>query len=114
MTRYAVELTDTAFRLIADQARYIALVDRAPDNARSWLEQVWDAVDSLELWPRRGALDEETRYVEYEVRQLVVFHHLLLYTIDDERGRVVILGIRHGRRLPRPEDLPGSGDAARG
>ena len=48
------------------------------------LEQVWDAVDSLEHLPRRAAKAQEDEFVAYEVRQLVVGGHLLLFTIDDD------------------------------
>jgi len=92
MTKYAVELTDTASAAILSQARYIAVEAQAPESARHWLEQIWDAVESLERWPRRGGKAEEDNYVWYEVRRFVV-------------------GLRHGHRLPRPGDLPPDGAA---
>ncbi len=106
MTRYAVELTDSALASISAQARYIAVEAQMPVNAQRWLERVWKAVDSLEQWPRRAAKAAEDAYVEYEVRQLVVGSHLLLFTIDDDRRKVWIVGLRHGHRLPRPDELP--------
>jgi hypothetical protein len=77
-----------------------------PAHAGRWLARVWDAVDSLELWPRRGRRTEDYGWFDGEVRRLVVGRHLLLFTVDDERRTVWILGLRDGRRLPRPEDLP--------
>jgi len=106
VTLYAVELTDAALAAIADQARYIAVKAKAPRNAQRWLERIWDAVDSLERWPLRAARAAEDDYLEYEVRQLVVGSHLLLFTVDDSRRTVWIIGLRHGHRLPRPRDLP--------
>lgn len=106
MTRYAVEFTEAAFAAIAAEARYIAVEAHAPLNAQRWLERIWDAVDSLEQWPRRAALAEESAYVEHEVRQLVVGKHLLLFTIDDDGRKVWVIGLRHGRRLPRRSELP--------
>ena len=70
------------------------------------LEKVWETIDSLEGNPRRGAKAEEDSYVEYEVRQLVVGGILLLFTVDDERKTVWVMGLRHGHRLVRPDDLP--------
>jgi len=107
VNRYTVEVTDTALAAIAGQARYIAVEIREPINAQRWLAQVWDAVDSLEVFPRRTATAEEDAYVEFEVRHLVVGSHLLLFTIDDERRKVLIIGLRHGHRRPRPHELPG-------
>jgi hypothetical protein len=37
--------------------------------------------------------------------------HLLLYTTDESRHTVRIVGLRHGHRLPRPGDLPSPPDA---
>ena len=49
---------------------------------------------------------KSNEYFEHEVRQLVVGSHLLLFTIDDDRRTVWIVGLRHGHRLPRQEELP--------
>jgi plasmid stabilization system protein ParE len=105
MTGYAVEVTEVALDAIAEQARYIAVDVQAPLNAARWVERIWDAVDALEQLPRRGPLAEENSYVEYEVRQLVVGNHLLLFTVDEERRTVWVLGLRHGRRLADPRAL---------
>ena len=106
MTWYTVELTDAALYAITVHARYIAVDGQAPENAKRWLERMWDAVDSLEQSPGRAAKAQEDAYVVYEVRQLVVGSHLLLFTVDDDKRTVWVLGLRHGRRLPRPGDLP--------
>jgi plasmid stabilization system protein ParE len=105
MTRYAVEVTEVALDAIAEQARYIAVDAQAPLNAARWVERIWDAADALEQLPRRGPLAEEDAYVEHEVRQLVVGNHLLLFTVDEERKTVWVLGLRHGRRLADPRAL---------
>lgn len=91
---------------ITAQARYIAVETEAPRIAQLWLARIWDAVDSLEQWPLRTSKAKEDDYVGYEVRQLVVGNHLLLFTVEEERRTVWIIGLRHGKRLPRPGDLP--------
>jgi len=106
MTRYAVEVTDTAMAAIAAQVSYIAFDAQAPGNARRWLEQVWDAIDSLDLLPHRAPRAEEDAYVDYDVRQLVIGSHLLLFRINEDRQTVFVIGLRHGHRRPRPGDLP--------
>ena len=97
MIRYSVELTDAAFAAIRDHARHIAVTDHAPETAKRWLERVWDAVDSLEHSPRRAAKAQEDAYVAYEVRQLVVGNHLLLFTVE--------LCLRIKRGPGKPVDL---------
>jgi len=106
MIEYSVEVTDTAFAAIRREARYIAVDVKEPENANRWLELLWDAVDALERIPRGAHVAEEQAYVDYEVRQLVVGTHLVLFTIDDERQKVWIVGVRRGQRRPRPEELP--------
>jgi len=106
MTEYSVEITDAAFIAIRNQARRIAIEGQSPESAKRWLERVWDAIDSLGFMPRRKPKAQEDGLVAYEVRQLVVGSHLILFTIDDERRKVWIVGLRHGRRLPRPHELP--------
>ncbi len=108
MKRFKVEVTDTALAAIAAQARYIVESSGSNVEAQRWLERIWDAVDSLERWPRRAGLAEEDEYVEYEVRQLVIDNHLLLFTIVDERSVIRIVGLRHGHRRPRRDELPSS------
>ena len=106
MTNYAVELADAALAAITAQAHYIAVESQAPLNAERWLGRIWDAVDSLEQFPQRAAKAEEDAYAKYEVRRLVIDNHLLLFTIDDDRRKVWIIGLRHGHRLPLPGELP--------
>ena len=106
MRSFAVEMTASCVEAIAEQARYIAMVAQAPANAQRWLKKVLEAVDSLETWPCAASLAEEDAYVAYEVRQLVVGSHLLLFSVDQDQGRVWIIGLRHGHRLPRPGSLP--------
>lgn len=106
MIEYSVEVTDAAFVAIRRHARYIAVERQSPENAKRWLERVWDAVDSLERFPRRAAKAQEDQLVAYEVRQFVVGSHLLLFTVDEDQRKVWVIGLRHGHRLPRREDLP--------
>ena len=106
MTRFRVEVTDTARAAITAQASYIAHDAHAPLGAQRWVDRVWEALDSLREFPRRAPLAEENGYVDYEVRELVVGTHLILFRINDERETVFVIGLRHGHRLPRPDDLP--------
>jgi plasmid stabilization system protein ParE len=103
---YEVEVTDRALKGIQEIVHYIAVDQAAPLNAQGWLEGLWDAIDSLQHFPRRCARAEEDRFRPFELRKLVHESLLILFTIDDEKQTVFVLGVRHGMRLPRPEDLP--------
>ncbi len=106
MSEYAVELTASARAAIAEQARYIAIEQQQPRNAERWLESVWRAFHSLERFPRRARLAAEDNYRAYEVRELAVGSQLLLFSIDDDRRKVRIIGMRGAAQRPRPHDLP--------
>ena len=103
---YSVEITDHALEGVREIVRYIAVDQAAPLNAQGWLDGLWDAVESLEQSPRRCAYAEEDRFRPFEIRKLLHGSHLILFTIDDEKGVVFVLGVRHGMRMPRPQDLP--------
>lgn len=104
--KYVVEITDAAFELVRQQARYIAIDCNAPLNASRWLEQVWDVIDGLETMPNRHMLAPEDAFKSYEVRRAIVGDYFILFTIDAGAQRVWVIGFRHGGRLPLPEDLP--------
>lgn len=106
--KYTVEITDTAFELIRDEARYIAIERQSSLNASRWLEQVWDAIDGLEEMPNRHNVAPESTYKAYEVRRALVGNYLILFTIDEPMHKVWVIGFRHGSRLPRPDELPHS------
>lgn len=108
MTSYAVELTAAALAAITEQARYIAIDGGALENRKRWLERVWDAVDSLENLPRRATKAHEDDYIAYEVRQLVVDSHLLLFTVSGgvlQRGGGERIEFRVARRAGSPAFL---------
>lgn len=104
--KYTVEITETAETLILEQARYIACEKQEPGNAQRWLEGVWDALEALELLPRRCALATENAFVPYEVRTYPIGSHSLLFTIDDASQKLTIIGFRNQRALPNPDSLP--------
>ena len=108
MKHYRVRVTATAAEAIERHAHFIAHEQHALGSARRWLEAIWDAVHSLHALPNRARLAEEDASVDYVVRRLVVFQHILLFTVDEERSTVFVIGVRHGHRLPRPKELPQS------
>jgi len=104
---YSVRLTDQTRQAIEDQLVYIAVECASPINAARWFERVYDAIDTLEQWPRRCAKAEEDAFRTFEVRKLGVDSHFLIFTIDDDHKTVWIIGFRYGGMEPRVEDLPG-------
>ena len=67
-----------------------------------WLEGLKDTIDSLSELPHRCSLAPENIEFPFEVRQLLYgskpHQYCVLFTI--EADMVIILHVRHGRRLP--------------
>lgn len=104
--KYSVEITEQTFEIIRSFARYIAFEQKAPHSAKLWLEGLWDAVDSLEKWPKRCGFAPENDYRLYEIRKLNYGDYLLLFTIDESKHIVYIIGFRHGKQLSHQDILP--------
>lgn len=104
MKTYRVVITDAAFARIREQARYIAVEGQAPLNAERWLSRVL-AADSLDTMPRRCAKPIESELRSFEIRAIHIDGYMLLFTVDDESATVTVIGARHGRQLPRPDEL---------
>ncbi len=103
---YRVVITEPALDAIREQARYIAIEQQEPEAAARWLRRVFDASDTLAEMPRRCARAPEDEMRPYEIRWLGVGRFVLLLTVVDETRTVWVIAARHGRRLPRPDDLP--------
>lgn len=106
MKLYTVFITEPAYAKIREQARYIAIESHAPLNAERWLERVIAAAHSLDRMPRRCAKAAESDLRSFEIRAIHIDGYLLLFTVNDEDATVIVINARHGRQLPRPEELP--------
>lgn len=105
---YTVFVTETTKEQIALYAQYISEVCGAPETAQRWIERVYLAIRSLDHHPSRCELAAENSYRDYEIRRLRIGRYLALYTIDETKQIVYVIGFRHGARLPRPDELPPS------
>ncbi len=103
---YDVKLTPIARAQILEQARYIAVDCDAPLNAEHWLDDVLTSADTLADFPQRCTLAPENKLREYEIRRLLIGDYFLLFTIVENDRTVWVIGLRHGSRLPRRDELP--------
>lgn len=106
MSNFTVVVAPVAAEKIAQYGNYIAEQSGSVEVAQRWVDRVYDAIETLEVFPRRFALAEEDAHRSYEIRRLIFGNYLALYTIDDVRKTVKVVGFRHGARLPRPDELP--------
>ncbi len=78
---------------VREEADYIAL-DR-PGAALGWAEGIFDAAEPLVRFPNQGRIVPELGKPEF--RELIHGGYRILYRVD--RDRIVILTVRHSRRL---------------
>lgn len=96
MARYRVEVTEPAEQEIEAAQGWIA-VD-SPEAAERWSQGIFAALKTLDTMPARCPLAPENEGHAEDIRQLVHGQYRILFTIQP--GRVVILHVRHGARLP--------------
>jgi plasmid stabilization system protein ParE len=96
VAQYRVELTEPAKLEIAEAEDWIGAESTAA--ADRWIEALYDALDGLKTMPARCPLAPENKNHAEEIRQLIYGRYRVLFTIFP--GRVLILHVRHGARLP--------------
>lgn len=77
-----------------------------PMAAERWAAGVFDLVERLMRSPKRGHVVPEAG--REELRQLLYGQYRIIYRVEE--GSVLILTVRHGRRLLDPEELEGAAD----
>ena len=110
MNAFSVIVTPVVTEKIDEYASHIAEQSGSVEIAERWIDRVYDAVETLSMFPRRFGLAEEDAHREYEIRRLIIGDYLAAYTIDDAKKTVMVVGFRHGARLPQPEDSPEDAD----
>jgi plasmid stabilization system protein ParE len=95
---YRVNLTLRAAGHLEDIHKYIE--QDSADNAPRMIQRIMDAIDSLEIFPHRYKVLEQSTELGEEVRSMVVKPYLIRYHIDESNRSVTILSIRHGARKP--------------
>lgn len=104
---YTIVVAPDAADRIAEYGKFIAENSGSVEIAQRWVNLVYAAIESLDIFPRRFELAEEDAHRNYEIRRLVIGSYVAIYTVDDLAQAVKIIGFRHGARLPRPDTLPG-------
>ena len=103
---YTVILSPLALQQIDEYIDYIAEEQQAPLNASRMFERIWDAKDSLEMFPNRCPYAPENDIRDYEIRMRIVNSCLLLFTVDEQRRVVNVIGFRGGSQEPLDHTLP--------
>ena len=87
------------------QALYDYISKDSPDNAAKTVGRILDAIESLEIFPRRNVVEHQSRKIKRPVRSLPVKPYIIYFRVLDEQQAVIIHSVRHGaRRRPRRFD----------
>ncbi len=78
---------------VAEAADFIA--EDKPEAATRWADSIFEAASRLERFPLSGSMLPELG--REDVRELIHGEYRIIYRIDGQR--VLILTVRHGRRL---------------
>jgi len=108
MTQYKICVTSFAAEKIREYGHYIAEQSGSLAIAERWIDHVYTMIETLHHSPHRHGLAEENQYRSFELRRQIIGNYLAIYAVDDAKRLVSVVGFRHGRRLPRSEDLPES------
>ncbi len=76
-----------------DIAEYIAL-DK-PAAAFRWLENIFKAVEKLELFPKSGRKVPE--FNQEDIREIIYGNYRIIYKIKEKE--IIIASVRHGKQL---------------
>jgi plasmid stabilization system protein ParE len=83
---------------------YVGIAERAPESATKWFNGLEDAIYSLEDFPQRCPVAEESKAFDVEIRQLVygkrVGAYRILFTIVGDA--VHVLHVRRPKKTNAP------------
>lgn len=100
---YRVRYMPRVVAAIESQTEYLISQQDSTERVSAWLRDIYDLADSLEMMPRRHAVDVGmTEAVGAETRRVVFGEYLLYYQIDDTRKHVNVVHFRHGAQVTDP------------
>lgn len=100
MKTYTVNITDEVDASIRDAFFYIR--EQSPQNAKAWLQGLYEAIDTLEKMPERCSCIREQDAFEQEVRNLIYHSHRIIFTVNEDASIVQVHAFRHGAQ----DDIP--------
>ena len=98
MDRYTVYVSPQAYRDIDEIYRYIATELLAPDTASGMIDEIEEAILSLEQFPERGAERKVGIYANRGYRQLFVKNYTIVYRADKESKTVMTITVKYSHQ----------------
>lgn len=95
MQKFRVEITEIAESDVQEIFDYIA--KDKPSAANKWIEEIEHQISSLEKFPLRCPVIDESQEIGREYRHIVYGDYRTIFRVD--RQKVIILRVIHGSRL---------------
>ena len=98
MAKYEVLLYPKAYRDIEEIYTYIALEKLEPSVAKGLTDRIWDAINSLELYPYSHQDRQTGRYANKGYKQLIIDNYIAIFRIDEDNKQVFVITVQYGGR----------------
>lgn len=95
MNKYNVKLYARAYRDLDDIYSYIAETLLEPGTALNMIDELEEAIFSLEQLPERGAIRRVGAYSSGNYRQLFVKNYCIIYRLLKKKKEVHIVTVRY-------------------
>ena len=95
---YRIEIAPEAGKEIEDIYLYIA--GDSTDHAARWYFAIHDKIQTLKDSPNRCPVAFESRFYDYEIRNLIVGSYRVLFRVQEKT--VQILHVKHGAQERTP------------
>ncbi len=87
-----------AIRDIDGIYNYIAYMKLSPENAKSQTDRIWNALNTLETFPKSHQLRTAGKYSGRNYRQLLIDNYVAVYKIDEVKKIVWVVTVQyHGQ-----------------
>jgi plasmid stabilization system protein ParE len=100
MKTYTVNITDEVDAGIRDAFFYIH--EQSPQNAKAWLQGLYEAIGTLEKMPERCPCIREQGAFDEQVRNLIYHSHRIIFTVNEDASIVEVHAFRHAAQ----DDIP--------
>ena len=98
MDKYSVQLMNRALQDLDEIYAYIVCELSAPTAAENLIDRIEQAILSLEDPPKRGSVRRTGVFTDREYRQLFVKNYTIVYRVEEENKRVLIVTVRYTPR----------------
>ena len=95
MEKYRVMLYPKAFRDIDGIYAYIALEKLAPENARSQMDRIWAAIETLDSFPSAHQDRQVGKYAGRGYKQPLIDNYVAIFKIDEQSKTVYVVTVQY-------------------